>query len=252
MIINVKGIIIKEYVIGEGDKYITLFTHEIGKIQVRAPKAKKYENGLASGTQLFVYGQFVLAGYKENYKLLSVDIINMFHNIREDLMRLSYATYVAEFLREVTSEGVTNEELLRLTLMTLHKLTLGKMPSRLVRRIFEMRAFKTIGLMPNLEQCIECGTDLVSDPIPRYSFVVSEGGLVCDHCLQSSYFISLSYTTVYVIRYILYTPIEKLFSFKLEEEVLEQLEKVNEAYSQYYLEKSFKSLEFIKSIENID
>lgn len=252
MIINVKGIIIKEYVVGEGDKYITLFTREIGKIQLRAPKAKKYENGLASGTQLFVYGQFVVSGYKDNYKLISVDIINMFHNIRKDLVRLSYATYIVEFLREVTSEGVANEELLKLTLMTLHKISLGKMSLKLIRRIFEMRAFKAIGLMPNLEHCIECGMDLVNQPLPRYSFVVSEGGLVCDQCLQSFYFTSLSYTTVYVIRYILYTPLEKLFSFKLDEEVLEQLEKINEAYSQYHLEKSFRTIEFIKSIENIN
>lgn len=251
MIINVKGIIIKEYVIGEGDKFITLFTHELGKIQVGAPKAQKYEKGFASGTQLFVYAQFVLSGYKDTYKLISVDIISMFHNIREDLIGLSYGAYITEFLMEVTQPGVINEELLALTLRTLHNLSKGKLSSRLIRRIFELRALKTIGLMPNTEHCISCGKQMVEPPLPRYNFVVSEGGIVCDNCLGNYYLIPINYTILYTIRYILYSPIEDLFKFILNEEVLLQLEKINDQYINYYIDKSFKTIEFIKSIEGM-
>ncbi|MEG0501131.1 MAG: DNA repair protein RecO [Cellulosilyticaceae bacterium] len=251
MIINAKGIIIKEYVVGEGDKYITLFTHELGKIQVGAPKATKNDKGFASGTQLFVYGQFVLSAYKETYKLISVDIISMFHNIREDLLRLSYAAYIVEFLREVTREGVINEELLKLTLRTLHKLSQGKIYPKLIRRIFELRALKTIGLMPSVEHCTSCSKEMIEIPLPRYNFVVAEGGIICDDCLGNEYLISIGYTTLYTIRYILYIPLEHLFQFHLDEAALEQLERVNDSYINYYIDKSFKTIEFIKSIERM-
>lgn len=251
MIINVKGIIIKEHVVGEGDKYITLFTHELGKIQVGAKKAIKNDKGFISGTQLFVYGQFVLNAYRETYKLISVDIISMFHNIREDLSSLSYGAYIAEFLREVTREGVINEELLKLTLRTLHKLSQGKIPPKLIRRIFELRALKTIGLMPSVEYCTGCNKEMIEPPLPRYNLVVSEGGIICDNCLGNEYFTSITYTTLYTMRYILYVPLEQLFQFRLDEEALGQLERVNDSYISYYIDKAFKTIEFIKSIESM-
>lgn len=249
MIINTKGIIIREYTVGEGDKYITLFTYELGKIQVAAPKAQKYEKGLASGTQLFVYGQFLLSGHKESYKLISVDVISMFHSIREDLIRLSYATYIVEFLKEVTQPNVTNKELLMLTLRTLHNLSKDISSPKLVRRIFELRALKTIGLMPNLEHCTNCSKEMVKVPLPRYNFVVAEGGIVCDECLGQDYIITIGYVAVYAMRYILHTPLEELFKFKLDQDVLGQLERVCDKYIEYYIDKSFKTIEFIKSIE---
>ncbi|MGL4344699.1 MAG: DNA repair protein RecO [Cellulosilyticaceae bacterium] len=249
MIVNVSGLIIKEYVIGESDKYITLFTKEIGKIQVGAPRAKKYDKGLASGTQLFVYGNFVLASYKDTYKLISVEIIHMFHHLREDLMTLSYATYFLEFISEVAEEGAGNEKLLSLTLRGLHTLRSDK-PFKLIRRVFELRALCILGFMPELYRCTGCGRVLGEEEAP-WPFVVGEGGLVCPKCRDFGLAYQLLPTTLYTLKYIAFVPIKEVYKFNLDEQILSQLSDICDLCVAYYIDKKFKTLDFIEGIETV-
>lgn len=251
MILNTKGIIIREYVVGESDKFITLFTKEMGKIQVSAPRAKKYDRGLASGTQLFVYGEFTLGSYKDTYKLLGVEIIKMFHSIREDLLCLSYATYIAEFLAEVTYEGMAQSELMHLTLITLN--TLSKKPEtmHLIRRVFEFKAMALLGFLPELNHCMNCHKEIGHEATGEYFFDIEEGGLVCKKCVSNKTYIPLDYTLLYTLHYILYTPIKAIFNFTLDEKTLKRLEMLCDRYVAYYIDKKFKTIEFIRSIESM-
>lgn len=249
MILNVTGLIIKEYVIGESDKYITLFTKELGKIQVGAPRAKKYDKGLASGTQLFVYGQFVVTSYKDTYKLISVEILHMFHHLREDLMTLSYATYFVEFVSEVAEEGLGNEQLLALTLRGLYALKPEK-PLGLMRRIFEFRALCILGFMPELYRCVACGKVLENEVKP-WPFIVSEGGMLCPQCGNMPFAYHMEATTLYTLKYIAYVPIKDVYKFVLDDHIFKQLGELCDLWITYYIDKKFKTLDFIQSIENV-
>ena len=249
MMTKVQGIIIKEYTVGESDKFITLFTKELGKIQVGAPKAKKFDRGLAYGTQLFVYGEFVVSGHKNSYRLLSVEVITSFHHLSEDLLALSYAAYVAEFVGEVATESSGNEKLLALMLHTLHNLQKPQANFALIRCIFEMRAMALLGFMLALGNCIHCGEALNLEVVTDYALNIQEGGIMCKECMGVKPSLPISYTTWYTLCYIVYTPLKESFHFTVEDKVLRELKKVCEVYVPFYIEKAFKSLEFIKSIE---
>lgn len=252
MIIKGTGIILKEYVVGESDKYITLFTKELGKIQVGAPRAKKFDKGLASGTEMFVYGEFTMTCYKYTYKLVGVEPIFTFHHLREDLLTLSYASYIAEFVGEVAVEGIGNEHLLTLMLYTLHSLEkMGSEACERIRRTFEMRALSVLGFMPQLAHCVNCGGHIIQDPNKRYTFVTEEGGVVCDKCKPVGVSITMSYTTWYVLHYILGSEIKVLYHFEIKPYVLKEIGLICDALVAYYIEKPFKTLEFIKSLENL-
>ena len=60
MMTTVKGLIIKETKVGEGDKIITLLTPELGIIQVSAKGARSYKSKYIAACQLFGYCEFVL------------------------------------------------------------------------------------------------------------------------------------------------------------------------------------------------
>ena len=254
MIIKTKALVVKESIVGESDKYITLFTKDLGKIQAIAPKSKKYENSLASGTQLFVYGEFMLMAYKDTYRLMNVEIINMFHELRNDLTVLSYASYILEFVAEVAQveqEGPDNEPLLGLTLMTLRSFVKNKHPVKLIRCVFELRALSILGFMPELEQCVECSSFLRENQKNTYIFVYESGGLVCERCIPYDQKSSdISFSTLYTMKHIIRTPIKQLFSFQVNTTILDELEAVCNLYSHFHIEKSFKTLDFIKQIDN--
>lgn len=250
MLIRTKALVVKEYIVGESDKYVTLFTKEYGKIQALAPKAKKTDKGFASATQLFVYGEFILTSFKDTYRLVNADIIEMFHSIRNGLESLSYASYVMEFLQYVTEPMLAQPELLRLTLKTLKALTYEGVSYSLIRRIYELRALAELGFMPQLLSCLECGEVLNESETSKYCFSAEAGGLVCESC--KSYYkdvVMISYSTRYTLQYILSSPLNQLYHFTVTQEIQEELNQVCNYYVPFYVDRTFKTLEFINRIE---
>lgn len=252
MIIKTKALVVKEYIVGESDKYVTLFTKEHGKIQALAPKAKKVDKGFASATQLFVYGDFILTSFKDTYRMVNAEIIEMFHGIRNDLDRLSYASYMMEFLQYVTQPMLAQPELLRLALVTLQALSREGVDYHLVRRIYELRALGELGFAPQMLACIECGEVLKEAEDEKYFFSAEAGGLVCGSC--KSYYhdlIAISYSTRYTMQYILTAKMKQLYHFTVTKAIQKQLDEVCNQYVPYYVDRSFKTLEFIERIESI-
>ena len=252
MMVRTKALVIKEYIVGESDKYITLFTKDLGRIQAIAPKAKKSDKGFASATQLFVYGDFMLTSYKDTYRLVSVDLIEMFHNIRNDLSALSYASYMMEFIYYVTEPGLSQSELLKLTLVTLQALSKSEADYKRIRRVFEIRALGLLGFMPQLFACVDCGLAIDEKAEAHYYFSAEAGGLVCKGC-KGTYedLVSLSYSTLYTLQYILTVSLKQLYHFQISEEVQKELDAVGNHYVPYYVDKPFKTLDFIERLEKL-
>lgn len=55
-------------------------------------------------------------------------------------------------------------------------------------------------------------------------------------------------STLYTLQYIISSPIEKLYTFVVKEDVMEELEGTVTDYLAEYLGKSFKSLEILETI----
>ncbi|OON92552.1 MAG: DNA repair protein RecO [Epulopiscium sp. Nele67-Bin001] len=243
---TVKGIIIKENIVGEGDKYITLFTHELGQIQISALKSTNYK--FCSVTQLFVYGIFEISKIYSRYKLINVEIITTFYKIREDILTLSYAMYIMDFLLEVTKESLRQSDLFQLTLYTLHELTKSNPSLKLIRCIYELRAMRCLGFMPNTQDCTQCGNAIGElDMTKKYYFSIADGGYTC--CSSSKH--RLRYDTLHTIRHILNSDYNHLYKFELLPEIYNELASFVIQYTVYHIEKSFRTLSFIREIERI-
>lgn len=254
MMIKTKALVIKEYTVGESDKYVTLFSKEYGKIQVMAPRAKKNDKGLAAATQLFVYGEFICSSYKETYRLINVDIIEMFHELRNQFESICYASYIMEFLDYVVQPMQAHIELLQLALVTLQAFCKAALSYSLIGSVFKLRALKEMGYMPQLLRCVLCDTLLEEDETASYYFSCESGGLVCKMCLKSyeSDIHIIDYGTRYTMQYLLTIPIKKLYYFKITHQIEYQLSKIVQSYTAYYINHDFKSLTLlnVKSICN--
>ena len=105
MISEVEGLIIKETPYGETSKIINVFTKEYGTIGIMCKGAKSLKSKLRSSTMKLTYGKFYIY-YKENkLSLLSnVDIINPLKNIKSDILKISYVSYLVELLTQVAKQ----------------------------------------------------------------------------------------------------------------------------------------------------
>ncbi|ONI43247.1 DNA repair protein RecO [Candidatus Epulonipiscium fishelsonii] len=238
----VKGLVIKEYVVGEGDKYITLFSRELGQIQVSAKYAQKYTTGLAAGTQLFIYGEFNIIKRQDKYKLVDVDIIMSFYKLREDLITLSYSSYITEFLLKVTSENDKQEDLLVLSLYTLDALTKGYLNYKIIRSIFDLRALQCLGFMPQVNNCVICGNSL--DLLKKnkiYQFDIGNGGYIC--CVDNR--LKIKGATLELINYICKLPMKFVYSFKADYKIFKELDFLMHRYRTHYIEYDFDTLKYV-------
>lgn len=211
--ITVTGIVLKTFPVGEYDKGIVLLTRERGKISAFARGARKPGNRLAAASDPFAFGRFKLYEGKSSYTLVETDIQRFFEELRTDYEGACYGLYFAEVAEWYTRENNDEREMLKLLYQSLRALCAASLPNPLVRCIFECRAIAVNGEFP---------------------------GVPADEKLEES--------TVYALRYIAESPIEKLYTFTVADSVLEELKTIASRYMKRFVGHTFKSLEVLQTL----
>lgn len=246
--VKTKGIIIKEVNTGEADKVVTIFSRHMGKITGYAKNAKRPKSRMAAGTQFLCYGELVLFKGKEIYNLYSSEVIEPFYEIRNDIVKLTYAAHMVELVNDVIQENQPASKILQLFLNSLHMLAKTDRSPELIRRIFELRLLTLLGYAPYVRGCIHCGkTD-----IGAAYFSYKKCGFLCDECVsQDASSVKIPPGTAKAMNHIIHAPLNVLFNFALSEETLSELGGNIQRYLRDRLEKDYTKLDFLKTL-NID
>lgn len=242
--IVVTGMVLSTAPVGEYDRRVVILTKEQGKLAAFAKGARKPNSPLVGAVNPFSFGEFTLYVGRSSYTIQSVQITNYFAELREDMIAAYYGFYFLEFSDFYTKEANDEREMLKLLYQTLKALINVKLPNRLIRSIFELRALCINGEGPQVFQCVSCG-----DRERPSVFSVKKGGLVCSGCSQDVIDgMVLDTSALYSMQYIESSKIEKLYTFVVSEKVLEELEHVMQRYTDVYIEKRFKSLEILETL----
>ncbi len=242
--ITVTGMVLSTAPIGEYDRRVVILTREEGKISAFAKGARKPNSPVAGAVNPLSFGEFVLFVGRSSYTIRSANISNYFAELRQDMMGACYGFYFLEFTNYYTREANDEREMLKLLYQTMKALANEKLPNRLIRRIFELRALYINGTGPQVGGCVSCG----NKERPAV-FSVKKGGLVCRECdVDVIDGVKLHPSTLYSMQYIESRKIEKLYTFLVTEEVLGELERVMDRYCDVYVEKRFKSLEILETL----
>ena len=210
--ITVTGMVLSSVPIGEYDKRVVILTKERGKISAFAKGARRPNNALMGVTNPFCFGEFLLFEGRNSYNVMQGEISNYFMELSADLEGAYYGFYFLELADYYTREFNDETLMLKLLYQTLRALASKKIDRRLVRYIYELKTLVVNGEYP--------------DPNDEKEFVLP--------------------ATLYTLQYIIATPIEKLYTFAVSDEVLGELKKVLKKYTNKYIEKRFKSLEILE------
>lgn len=235
---TVKGLIIKETKVGEGNKIFTVLTDEYGKIQASAGGVRSYKSKLSGGCGLFYFSKFELKKGKSMYNIASADRIYSFYDLRTDIDKLSYAAYFCELLNIVTVEQSASA-ILRLALNTLYYAEKSDDLS-LIKAVFELRLMTECGFMPNAFSCGACGA---KENLSRFS--PSDGTVFCESCGGGIRILS---DTIHAMQYIISAEQKKIFSFSVSDDVKRQLCDIAEKYILTEIEKLPKSLTYLRQL----
>lgn len=238
-----KGLVIKEQTIGESDRLVTLLTADFGLVKAFVRRAKQLKSRLNSATTLFAYCDFSLYRSKDAFIVDDAVPIEVF-NLRQDIDRLTLAQYFAQLAYELSAEEQPQDELLRLTLNSLHLLCKGEKSITQIKAVFEFRALCLGGYMPSVLACDHCGTY----ETPLMYFDTMEGRIYCENCPKAGA-VPVPKNVVTAIRFICLTEPTKIFSFSLSEENISLLGSIAEKYTLTRIQRRLSALEFYKGLQ---
>lgn len=248
MRMNTRAVVIGSRDIDEADRLLTLLSSDYGVINAYAKGANRMKNKFAPTTELLCYASYTLFKNKERYSVDDADSLNLFFGLREDIDKLSLATYFAELTATIAPQCTGADVFLSLLLNTLHLLEKEKRSRLFLKPVFELRALTLAGYMPNLVACTDCACYE-----HEKMFFLLDGGLLCGDCLQQRsgqkmQAVALSKGVLTAMRHIVYSQPQRLFAFELPPAGLQLLGDVVEKYLIHQTETNYRTLDFYKSL----
>ncbi|MDD6202812.1 MAG: DNA repair protein RecO [Lachnospiraceae bacterium] len=204
------GMIIKTEPIGDFDRRLVILTKERGKITAFVKGARRPNSRFVASTNLFCFGTFRLYEGRTAYTLNEAEITNYFEELRGDFEGAYYGMYFLEIADYYTRENNDERQMLKLLYQSLRALGAKGLDNRLVRCIFEIK------------------TTVINGEFP---------GIPSDREWQES--------TKYAVSFIEHTGVEKLFTFTVKQNILEELEKIAGRTREKCMDAHFKSLEIL-------
>ena len=241
--IKTEGIVLSELKFKDTSKILNIYTKDLGKIPVMAKGAYKANSKLMASTQVFSKNEYVLQKGKTFYYLNQGNILDPFYNMRENVERFIYGSYILELIEKSSPE---EEENLTLFLFLEKSLsTLSSLEDNFLRFIvaFQVKFVSFIGYKPYLNSCVICD----KKPTDSIRWSHREGGIICSDCFNrdmSSVYINPDIYKGMIE--LLYVSFEDLNDVDISIDNLKKLQSLLENYILYNIDrKEFNSFKMI-------
>ncbi len=241
--IKARGVIIRQNDYGEGHRMLTVFAEEYGIIKAVSYGVKRAKSKAAASSQFLCFADFDL--YKPpNRDVLtvnSIDTVDGFYPICEDIVKLSLCSYLADITYELLGPENPDDRILRIFLNSLYALAYRGEDAGKVKTVYELKLMSAGGYMPNMNRCAVCGSEDVR------AFDAAKGSVVCAECAGADA-VKISGGAYKAIHYIISSDDKKMLSFNVSDALLAELNSVSERYVSVQTDRRFKSLGYYKSI----
>ena len=247
MIKQVEGIVVSTVDYKESSKIINILTKDEGLIGVFAKGSKKLKSRISSTSNILTYGVFHLSNsFGKIPSLVEVDVIDSFKNIKKDLSKMGYATYLLELSTKVYQHDNSNM-IYRLLVSSLKKINEG-FDYKVISYIVELKLLEYLGIKPVIDRCVTC--DNKNDILTISSY---KGGYLCKNCIGNEPVFNIK--TLKLIRMFYYVDIDKISKIVVSNNIKKELDLfINDYYERYsgiYL-KTKKFIEKYTSFEDVD
>lgn len=232
-IVKVAGIVIAESELSDSDKMLTILTSEYGKINAIAKRARGSKSALLSGTQFLCFSNFTLYKASTTFRVNESIPIEMFYDIHQDYDKLLLATNITKVINRVALENYFEHNLLKLFLMTLEYIASNTSDENqtlkspvFIESVFKLRLLSQLGFAPEI-------VDLNKEDDKKYELIfdIEDNRVIKVYeNIKIRNSIRIEKETLYSIKYILNTDINKIYDFTISDRILVELTRVVDKY----------------------
>ncbi|HIQ01173.1 MAG TPA: DNA repair protein RecO [Anaerolineales bacterium] len=259
-----EAIVVRRRDQGEADRVLTLCT-PLGKLAVIAKGVRKVRSRKAGHLELFAHTRLVIARSRSSWDVVSqAETVEPHAILRGDLIRGTYARYVAELYDRFVAEGEGGEplfDLLRRTLGYLCEAEPGRETALLVRA-YEQRLLTLAGFRPEWGHCVgaqegrTCERPLKAEGNEPLGLDAERGGVLCAGCYQAHRkqrgIVSLSPAALRLLRACQRQSFARMRSYPAEPALLDEVERAMRHYVTHHLERNVRSSAFLRRLKRED
>lgn len=240
-LIKVTGIVIQEVKYKDNNKILTILTDKLGKISCLARGSRKINSPLLASSQLLVVSEFVLYKGTNYYNINTAEVIDTFYNIRTDYEKLEKAYNILKIVSLLTYEE-ESKKILSLVLNTIYVLSNFDKDFKFIETVFKLKIISLIGFKPSVVSCKECNVKIKDDSKLKstdaklkeektYLYNFATNNMICNECFlklddeNKLEYIRINEAVYLAICFVLAEDTKKIYSFKLKQEKLNELER---------------------------
>ncbi len=175
--VRTPAVVLQASALGEADLLVVLLTPDLGKVRAAARNARKSKRRFAGGLPGGALGEASLTRRREGalWRLDGFRSVAEVSSLGRDLERFAYVAYLCELTDVLVVEPEPDgRRFAALAEAVTEILRAGPRPA--VLRRYELRLLESLGLLPALEACCVCGTEVLGDAI---AFDPGRGGALC-------------------------------------------------------------------------
>ena len=230
---------------------VDFYTRDFGKVKGIVKGIRDARARYGSTLEPFSLNEILFYKRKRGgdlHQVTQVELIDLFPEVREDLERLSYASYFTELLNQLVEAEEPAPEIFDLVRDCLRFLTSGASAKRCAR-IFEIKLFEHLGLLPEIKACVICRVP--AQELELAYFNVSLGGIQCKDCAAkkgTGTSLPVSKGTLHFLGHVCRAEVKELQHVKVSQGVGEELEKILRRFTDFHLSNKLKSLVFMEKL----
>jgi DNA repair protein RecO (recombination protein O) len=245
---RVEAVVLRHSDWGEADRLLWLFTRETGKVTAVAKGVRKPRSRKAGHLEPFTRVDLLLAQGRDFPIVTQAEAKEAFLNLREDLVRVGYASYVIELLDRFTYGEGDNIGMYRLLVDTLSRLNQETDPAFAVR-YYEVRLLDLVGFRPQLFRCVNGGEEILAED---QFFSFEKGGVICPKCAPNEPGVrQVSVAALRILRHFQRSNYAEAQRLKLASGVDLELENLMGNYLTYLLERGLNSPAFLRRVRKM-
>lgn len=236
MLKKIRGIVVSEVSYKDSSKVLNILCEE-GVIGVISKGCKRINSPLRVISNKLTLGEYVI--YYNESKLSTLkegSILDNFNNIKNDLNKISHATYITDLVNQVMKQNA-DPTVFSLYLSALKKIDEG-INETVVMNILEIKLLDYLGVGINLNGCAKCGStrEIVTiDP--------DVGGYICKNCYTNE--IIYDERVRKMLRMYYLVEIDSIKELKIKDYVIDSINKFLSVYYDRYTGLYIRSKEFL-------